>query len=228
MDGLGPGKLVAGPGKSGDNSRSEAGALMNDEIPTRVLSPHQRATIEAAAARIVPADEEPGALEAGVIEYIERLLAKDDVDAEVSVKEKKEYANFILGTMSGRTEKQQGALFKLQGMGSRHRQTYLDGVAKLDGLARELCGGESFCELNDAERDRVLSVLDERQDPFFALLVTHTMEGFYGHPRHGGNRDGVGWQVLGYPGPSFPRGNESPYGWYDANVPDEFPKKKGG
>ena len=55
------------------------------------------------------------------------------------------------------------------------------------------------------------------------------MEGFYGHPRHGGNKDGVGWQALGYPGPSFPHGNETPYGWYDANEPDEFAKdKKGG
>ena len=34
------------------------------------------------------------------------------------------------------------------------------------------------------------------------------MEGFYGHPRHGGNKDRVGWQALGYPGPSFPHGNE--------------------
>lgn len=191
-----------------------------------VFSIHERATIEAAAARIVPADEDPGALEAGVIEYIESLLAPGDTDAEVSPREKKEYANFILGSMSGRTEEQQATLFKLNGMGSRHRQAYLDGVVELDKVAAELFGGESFRRLDDAQQDQVLTVLDERKNPFFALLLTHTMEGFYGHPRHGSNKNSVGWKVLGYPGPSFPQGNESPYGWYDANVPDDFPKKK--
>jgi len=199
---------------------------MSDKDLSVVFSTHERATIEAASARIVPADEDAGALEAGVIEYIERLLAPDDTDAEVSHKEKKEVANFILGSMGGRTEEQQATLFKLNGMGSRHRQTYLDGVVELDNLARELFGAESFCQSDEAQQDQILTALDERKDPFFALLVTHTMEGFYGHPRHGGNKDSVGWKVLGYPGPSFPRGNESPYGWYDANVPDEFPKKK--
>ncbi len=187
-----------------------------------VFSDHERAAIEAAAARIVPSDEGPGAREAGVIEYIEGLLATDDVDTDVSPREKKEYANFVLGSMGGRTEEQQATLFKLNGLGSRHRQAYRDGVVELDRLAAGLRSGADFCGLDDAGQDQVLGILDERNDPFFTLLLTHTMEGFYGHPRHGGNKDRVGWQVLGYPGPSFPHGNESPYGWYDANVPDEF------
>lgn len=197
---------------------------MSDTDSGSVLSDHERATIEAAAARIVPSDEDPGAREAGVLDYIEGLLATDDdVDTDISPREKKEYANFLLGSMGGRTEEQQATLFKLNGMGSRHRQAYRDGVAELDRLAGELESGKDFRGLGDAGQDQVLTLLDDRKDPFFTLLVTHTMEGFYGHPRHGGNKDGVGWQVLGYPGPSFPHGNESPYGWYDANEPDEFP-----
>ena len=178
---------------------------MSDTDSGSVLSDHERATIEAAAARIVPSDEDPGAREAGVIDYIEGLLATDDdVDTDISPREKKEYANFLLGSMGGRTEEQQATLFKLNGMGSRHRQAYRDGVAELDRLAGELESGKDFRGLGDAGQDQVLTLLDDRKDPFFTLLVTHTMEGFYGHPRHGGNKDGVGWQVLGYPGPSFP------------------------
>ena len=191
-----------------------------------VLTDHERATIEAAAARIVPADEDAGAREAGVIDYIEGLLAADEVDADISPREKKEYANFLLGSMGGRTEEQQATLFKLNGLGSRHLQAYRDGVAELDRLAAEVTSGKDFRGLDDAGRDQVLTGLDERKDPFFTLLLTHTMEGFYGHPRHGGNRDQAGWQVLGYPGPSFPHGNETPYGWYDENEPDEFPHAK--
>ena len=37
---------------------------------------------------------------------------------------------------------------------------------------------------------------------FFPLLVTHTRQGFYADPIYGGNRDRVGWQVIGFPGPA--------------------------
>jgi gluconate 2-dehydrogenase gamma chain len=36
---------------------------------------------------------------------------------------------------------------------------------------------------------------------FFELLLQQTMQGFYGDPRHGGNREGTGWKVLGIPYP---------------------------
>ncbi len=199
---------------------------MSDTDSGSVLSDHERTTIEAAAARIVPSDEGAGAREAGVIDYIEGLLAADDVETDISPREKKEYANFILGGMGGRTEEQQVTLFKLHGTGSRHLQAYRDGVLELDRAAAEVASGKDFRGLDDEGQDQVLTVLDERKDPFFTLLLTHTMEGFYGHPRHGGNKDGAGWEVLGYPGPSFPHGNEKPYGWYDANEPDEFAEEK--
>jgi len=38
----------------------------------------------------------------------------------------------------------------------------------------------------------------EKQDgPFFNLVRSHTFEGYYGSPRHGGNRDAVSWRMLG-------------------------------
>ena len=36
---------------------------------------------------------------------------------------------------------------------------------------------------------------------FFPLLVAHTRQGFYADPIYGGNKDRVGWQVIGFPGP---------------------------
>jgi hypothetical protein len=36
-----------------------------------------------------------------------------------------------------------------------------------------------------------------RAQAFFEMLLSHTMEGYYGDPRHGGNRDHVsGWAFL--------------------------------
>jgi gluconate 2-dehydrogenase gamma chain len=32
---------------------------------------------------------------------------------------------------------------------------------------------------------------------FFAMVIDHTMQGFYGSPEHGGNRDEASWKMLG-------------------------------
>jgi gluconate 2-dehydrogenase gamma chain len=34
------------------------------------------------------------------------------------------------------------------------------------------------------------------------LLALHTRQGFYADPIYGGNHDRVGWDVIGFPGPS--------------------------
>ncbi|MFQ5917743.1 MAG: gluconate 2-dehydrogenase subunit 3 family protein [Candidatus Binatia bacterium] len=191
-----------------------------------VFTEHQRATIEAATARIIPTDRDPGALEAGVINYIERTLASDDNDEAIPREEARSIANFFLGSTTGRTEEQQSALFKIQGFGIQARQLYLDGVQELDNLAQEHFGGEGFCSLQPSQQDRVLTILEERASPFFSLLIRHTMEGFYGDPRHGGNKNSVGWTLLGYPGPRFPDGYQPPLGWYDVHISNNFFQKK--
>jgi gluconate 2-dehydrogenase gamma chain len=33
----------------------------------------------------------------------------------------------------------------------------------------------------------------------FEMVLTHAMQGYYGSPRHGGNRDYVSWKMLGVP-----------------------------
>jgi gluconate 2-dehydrogenase gamma chain len=151
---------------------------------------HQRSTIEAATGRIIPADRDPGAIEAGVVDYIENTLA---------------------------------------GYEAEHASLYVDGVQELDRLARERFGSAAFIQMSADQQDQILAYLDERRSPFFSLLVEHTMQGFYGDPRHGGNRERMGWKMIGFPGPSRPEGYQPPLGWYDENIPDEFePEKKRG
>jgi gluconate 2-dehydrogenase gamma chain len=36
---------------------------------------------------------------------------------------------------------------------------------------------------------------------FFQLLRTHTIEGMFCDPMHGGNAGLIGWQLIGFPGP---------------------------
>ena len=35
---------------------------------------------------------------------------------------------------------------------------------------------------------------------FFAMLWGNTKEGFFSDPLHGGNKDMVGWKLIGFPG----------------------------
>jgi gluconate 2-dehydrogenase gamma chain len=37
---------------------------------------------------------------------------------------------------------------------------------------------------------------------FVPLLALHTRQGFYADPIYGGNRNRVGWDVIGFPGPT--------------------------
>ena len=155
-----------------------------------VFDPHQKATIEAATDRIIPADRDPGARQAAVVDYIENTLATYEAE---------------------------------------HAPLYVAGVHELDRVARDRFASERFVSLRPEQQDEILARLEQERSPFFALLLEHTMQGFYGDPRHGGNRDRVSWKMIGFPGPSRPEGYRSPLGWYDENVPDEFdPDKKRG
>jgi len=80
-------------------------------------------------------------------------------------------------------------------------------------------GGRKFSELSDAEQD---ALLEASQDtPFFGLLRMMTMAGFFGLSEYGGNRDGVGWKLLGMD--PHAHAYVYPFGYYDAEYVKEHP-----
>lgn len=38
---------------------------------------------------------------------------------------------------------------------------------------------------------------------FFELILTNTIEGFFSDPIYGGNRDMLGWRLVGFPGARY-------------------------
>ncbi len=62
----------------------------------------------------------------------------------------------------------------------------------------------SFSGLEPGDRDQLLRAVEARRTRkfdgrrFVQLLVVLTLEGFLSHPRHGGNRGGVGWKAVGF------------------------------
>jgi gluconate 2-dehydrogenase gamma chain len=142
------------------------------ESSHRFFSDSEAATVNAMCERIIPTDEDPGAAWAGVIEFIDRKLA---------------------------------------GYHRRYQSLYRAG---LQGV-RESCVilfKKEFIDLPQAQQDELLRHLESNQAPgavwskvsasdIFNRLVEHTLEGFYGGPRHGGNREAASWHMLGLPTP---------------------------
>jgi gluconate 2-dehydrogenase gamma chain len=93
-------------------------------------------------------------------------------------------------------------------------------AAMLDAAAAAAGPSRTFADLDPAGQDEILAALERSSSAAFRWLVETTMEGFYADPRHGGNRNAVSWQLIGFPGPTGGRGYEPPYGWYDANEPN--------
>ena len=91
---------------------------------------------------------------------------------------------------------------QLSGFYKPLRETYRRGIAEIDSKAIEF-EGRQFAELPLRSQLNLLQRIEKDPDirPFFNLLIDHAMQGFYGDPRHGGNRDRVSWKMLGVPYP---------------------------
>jgi gluconate 2-dehydrogenase gamma chain len=79
---------------------------------------------------------------------------------------------------------------------SIYRERYRGGIAEAEAIASAKFG-RSLTALNGTEQLQCAQQLEREDREFFNLLVAHTMQSYYGSPRHGGNRDYVGWRMLG-------------------------------
>ena len=175
------------------------------------FSAHQRATVEAAMARIIPSDDTPGAREAGAVDFVDRDLSGIDF-----IYARPDGSGFetLIGRQADAWRKRVDIL----------RKTYVAGIDALDALALGAFKAE-FAALSESQQDEMLraveqagtqsasaggapgegpalqQTLTETDLEFLPLLVMHTRQGFYADPIYGGNRGHVGWQVIGFPGP---------------------------
>lgn len=77
-----------------------------------------------------------------------------------------------------------------------HQPAYREGLDAVDELSRKRIG-VAFADASAEQRHQIAVALEKEQRAFFDLVREHTMEGYYGSPRHGGNRDAVSWRMLG-------------------------------
>lgn len=97
----------------------------------------------------------------------------------------------------------------------RERQTvYTEGLGVLQAKTRELFpNAGKFSGLSGDQQIQVLKAIEKT--PFFAQIRTHTITGFLANPEYGGNRDEIGWKLIGFDGKFH---YQPPFGYYDAEA----------
>lgn len=72
----------------------------------------------------------------------------------------------------------------------------------------------SFASLSDAQQVQYLRSIEH--SPFFAALRNLTVLGMFSDPSYGGNRDEIGWRLLGF---HNEHAYQPPFGYYDRDYP---------
>ena len=164
----------------------------------KFFSPEHAVEIGAITARIIPSDETPGAREAGVVYFIDHALTTIATDDQNS---------------------------------------YTEGLPAIQSRVHELFPSlEKFSAASAEQQDQVLHSFDEKNEygrrfhsnatakPFFETVRVHTIIGFLIDPDSGGNRDGVGWRVIGRDRQHM---FQPPFGYYDKDYAGWQPKPAG-
>jgi len=147
--------------------------------------------IEAAVARLIPPDEHPGAIEAGVPNYLDKQLGGAwGAGERLYMRGPWEPTRPGLGYQLPLTP---GELF----------HTAIKAINA--DLAKS---GRHFWEMSTEQQDEYLHKLEDGSidlngvpsDIFFSQLWGMTVEGFFSDPVYGGNKNMVGWKMIGFPG----------------------------
>ncbi len=75
---------------------------------------------------------------------------------------------------------------------------YREGLAAFEGACLS-AHHTPFADLPSDQQTTFLNHLPAFLQPFFDMVIAHTMQGFYGDARHNGNRDAISWRMLGIP-----------------------------
>ncbi len=188
------GALVA-PMAAGAAASSAAAPQQAREYQPVWFTAEEFAFINAAVARLIPNDDNgPGALEAGVPEFIDRQMETP-------------YGHGALWYMQGPFVTDAAPEFGHQ-LKLVPRDIYRVGIAALERWSKAK-HGKPFAELTPTQQDALLSAFENGSAQFpqdlpakllFGQLLQNTHEGFFSDPQHGGNRGLVGWKLVGFPG----------------------------
>lgn len=85
------------------------------------------------------------------------------------------------------------------------------------GIKDAYAGASRFSDLDAADQDAYLKAHENSQ--FFFGIRFLTVAGVFGMSHWGGNRDDIGWKLVGMDGP--PHAWAPPFGYYDAEIREQ-------
>lgn len=180
-----------------DQAAAPPAALLDTPPPALFFTANERVFIDAAVSRLIPRDElGGGAKEAGVTDFLDRQLAGSYGKARTW---------YMQGPWSEGTPSQ----------GNQSRltpaQTYRAAIKAIESYCQKKFGNKTFAQLAETQQDQVLTDLEKgeielegvKSKSFFEALLQNTLEGFLSDPIYGGNRDMIGWKLIGFPGTRY-------------------------
>jgi gluconate 2-dehydrogenase gamma chain len=136
--------------------------------PWRFFTNAEARLVDAITEQIIPTDQDPGARDAGVINFIDKQLASR------LRRHQQAYREGLVGV-----EETSRAMFKEGFVALAPEQQ----IKVLKALESGKAKGETWRK--------------QSSSAFFRLIRDHTMAGFYGGPQHGGNRGYASFKMLG-------------------------------
>lgn len=208
------------------SAASPAASPMTMQMPTGTISAIEFFTepeaqlVDALTARIMPGDaSDPGAREAGVVYYIDRMLSGTNqgyhfktytqgpflvvTEAQQPVEATSAtdiYRQVFVGAEGAARYGYQSALFP--------QELYRRGLSFVDAYAQSKFK-KAFVDLGANQQDQIIDDMANDKatgfdgpgaKDFFTQLRNDTIEGMFSDPIYGGNRNMAGWKLIGYPG----------------------------
>ena len=144
------------------------GACSGRNGPWRFLTAREAALVDSISAQIIPEDQDPGGRTAGVVNFID---------------------------------------IQLTGPYKRYQEIYRQGLARLERTSLAFFQ-KPWSGLPFEDQTKLLAALEKGEAPkeiwdtvspagFFDLICEHCLQGYYGSPRHGGNRNYVSYRMIG-------------------------------
>ncbi len=99
----------------------------------------------------------------------------------------------------------------LAGPYARWQLAYREGIRAINAYSTQQYG-KPFYVLAESDQDAVIAALERNEVPgfgesgsasFFLMVWAHTIEGMFSDPCYGGNRNAVGWKLIGFPGAQY-------------------------
>ena len=171
---------------------------MDDEISRRAVIASAAfvplAALTAGAQAPAPAPAQTPALSDAQLRLlasiVDRIIPKDELGPSASECDVPIYINRSLGDYL-----------------APEKAAFIEGLEQTDSFARRLAD-RPFINLSTEKQDAVLTAMDNgtaegfpNAKAFFARLRRLTLEGMFGDPYYGGNKNFAGWDLIKYPGP---------------------------